>query len=193
MDHYRKISEKAGIRPDYTRTRVEGFKEMGKRELKKTTEYGMLNVKINSDGNVLNPMDRGKYDRIKTGLSKNGIKVIEARGDDLRYLRYGLNAEATYGNGYIMHIGEVPSASALFEEIIHSTQAKKYGEMVSNDMTELTAREVAANRMLLKHGVAYGFDDADFEDIRSNLKYWENRYRKETGYNYDDGKHNRQI
>lgn len=33
MDHYRKISEKAGIRTDYTRTRVEGFKEMTKRQM----------------------------------------------------------------------------------------------------------------------------------------------------------------
>ena len=33
MDHYRKISEGAGIKPDYTRTRVEGFKEMTKRQM----------------------------------------------------------------------------------------------------------------------------------------------------------------
>lgn len=33
MEHYRKISEKAGIQPDYTRTRVEGFKEMTKRQM----------------------------------------------------------------------------------------------------------------------------------------------------------------
>lgn len=42
MDHYRRISEGAGIKPDYTRTRVEGFKELGKRELKKLEKGAML-------------------------------------------------------------------------------------------------------------------------------------------------------
>lgn len=42
MDHYRKISEGAGIKPDYTRTRVEGFKELGKRELKKLANSDKL-------------------------------------------------------------------------------------------------------------------------------------------------------
>lgn len=35
MDHYRKISEKAGVKPDYTRTRVQGFKEMTKTQMAK--------------------------------------------------------------------------------------------------------------------------------------------------------------
>ena len=35
MEHYRKISEKTAIAPDYTRTRVEGFKEMTKSQMAK--------------------------------------------------------------------------------------------------------------------------------------------------------------
>lgn len=173
--------------------RVDGYKPMTKSELKKAENSGIINTKISADGRVVNPMDSTRYNKIKTGLSKNGIVVIEALGDDYRYLKDGLQAEAAYSNNYIMHIGEIPSASALFEEIIHSTQAKRYGELISNDMVELSAREVAANRMLLQHGKAYGFNKTDFADIKNNLEYWEKRYRKETGYGYDDGKHNRKI
>lgn len=194
MEKYKGISEKINVKQQYDRMRVDGFSAVKAADgLKTHSKRGKINTKIGADGEVLNPMDASRYRRIKDGLSKNGITVMEARGDDLRYLKYGISAEATYSNGYIMHIGSIPSASAMFEEIIHSTQAKKYGELMSNDMTELSAREVAANRMLLEHGAAYGFNEIDFEDIKNNLSYWERRYRKETGYNYDDGKHNRQI
>lgn len=38
MDRYKAISEKAGIGPDYTRTRVEGFKEMTKSQMAKVKD-----------------------------------------------------------------------------------------------------------------------------------------------------------
>lgn len=92
-----------------------------------------------------------------------------------------------------MHIGEIPSASALFEEIIHATQAKRYGEMQEYDLAELAAREVAANRKLLAHGGAYGFDETDFEDIRRNLDYWEKKYMEVMGVEYGKGRHHRDV
>lgn len=84
-------------------------------------------------------MPREKYVRMKHNLKNNGIIVMQAEGDDLRYLQ-AINAEASYGHGYILHIGEIPSASGMFEEIIHSTQAKIYGEFDSTDLIELYAR-----------------------------------------------------
>lgn len=191
---YGKISEAAGLIEKKEHMTVAGFRKVKTaEELKKPEKRGIINMKISVDGSVVNPMDAAVYQRMRNGLLKNGITVIEARGDDLRYLLKGIGAEATYSHGYIMHAGAIPSASAFFEEIIHATQARRYGEMEEYDSIELSAREVAANRMLLKNGRAYGFDKTDFSDIEGNLSYWEKRYKKETGYDYDEGKHNRSI
>lgn len=151
-----------------------------------------VNSKIKDGVTVVNPMDEAKYSRLKAGLEKRGIHVIQATGDDLKYLQI-LGAEASYGNGYIMHIGPIPSASGMYEEIIHSTQARIYGEFADSDPLELYAREIAANRMLLKNGKAYGFDETDFEDIERNLSGWENRFKKLLGVSYDESDYSREI
>lgn len=137
-------------------------------------------------------MSKEKYELMKSNLAKNGIVVMQATGDDLRYLKM-LGAEASYGHGYIMHIGEIPSASGMFEEIIQATQAKRYGEFTSSDLTELFAREIAANRKLLKHSRSYGFDDVDIEDISRNLKNWEEKFKRKVGVSYDESKYRREI
>lgn len=49
-----------------------------------------------------------------------------------------------------MHIGEIPSKGTLYEEMIHMAQARRYGELDSSDYVELYAREVKANRKLLR-------------------------------------------
>ena len=159
--------------------------------LTKDEKGGILNTKI-TNNRVENPMDVQKYRKMCAGLKKNGIEVFEAQGDDLRYLK-SLGAEASYGNGYIMHVGELPSASAMFEEVIHSTQARIYGEFQTDSSEELCAREIAANRMLIKHKNAYGFDETDIEDINRNLAYWEERFIKEVGCSYDESTYHREI
>ncbi len=152
----------------------------------------IINTKVIGD-TVLNPMNKERYIKMKDGLAKSGIKVIQAKDDDLRYLQHGLNAEASYGHGYIMHIGEIPSASAMFEETIHSTQAKIYGEFKDDDIVELCAREIAANRKLLKHKKAYGFTPKDEEEISKNLSLWEKNFRKVVGISYDKSSIKREI
>ena len=157
-----------------------------------TMNTKQINRKIKDGTTVVNPMDASKYQKLKANLEKQGIRVIQAEGDDLKYLQ-ALGAEASYGYGYIMHIGEIPSASGMFEEIIHSTQAKKYGEFLDSDPVELYAREVAANRMLLKNGTAYGFDEIDFEDIERNLANWEEKFKGLVGVSYDESNYSREI
>lgn len=180
--------------------KTENFADYKKKYLKavenseksSTINTKQINRKIKDGTTVVNPMDASKYQKIKANLEKKGIHVIQATGDDLKYLQ-AIGAEASYGNGYIMHIGEVPSASGLFEEIIHSTQARIYGEFVDSDPVELYAREVAANRMLLKNGAAYGFDEIDFEDIERNLANWEEKFKRLVGVSYDESEYSREI
>lgn len=186
---YAKLSEASGLPTRMERLQMAGFRPV--KTVDKSVKSGIINTKI-VNGSVANPMDEARYNIMRKGLLKNGIKTMEAHGDDLGYLK-AISAEASYGHGYIMHVGKIPSASAMFEEIIHSTQAKIYGEFQSDDIIELCAREVAANRRLLKNKTAYGFDATDIEDIERNLKYWEKRFEKEVGCLYDDSTHRREI
>lgn len=162
-----------------------------------TGKSGIINTKqatrkIKDGTTVVNPMDASKYAKLKSNLQKKGVTVMQAKDDDLAFMQV-FGAEATYTGGYIMHIGEVPSASALYEEIIHWTQAVKYGELTSTDPVELCAREVAANRKLLKNGYAYGFDDVDFEDIQRNLSIWESKFEELVGVTYDESDYRRDV
>lgn len=46
-------------------------------------------------------------------FKKNGVEIVQAEGDDLRFL-LARGAEASYWDGRITHVGEIPSASAMF-------------------------------------------------------------------------------
>ena len=133
---------------------------------------------------VVNPMSRYEYDIIRRRLEKNGIAIVRAEGEELKYFQ-ALGVEASYENGRIVRIGETPSRATLFEEIIHSTQAKKFGEINEIGTPERAAREIAANRMLLKHKKAYRLDNIDVEDTERNFRFWEAEFERLAGITYD--------
>ena len=185
--------DKYGLKRDYSRELVQ--EQVAKPPLTKSAKNGNINnttqTKIVS-GQSTSPMDETLYNKMKKGLEKNGIIVMEAKGDDLKFLN-ALGAEASYSNGYIMHIGKIPSASAMFEETIHAQQAKTYGELNTSMPTELYAREIAANRMLKRNHKAYGFTNDDLNEITANLTLWEKRFEKEVGVKYDESEYHRGI
>ena len=143
-----------------------------------------MNSKLDSEGNITTPMPEDQYRRMKEGLEKHGVEVVQAEGDDRRFL-IARGIEASYWDGRITHVGETPSASAMFEEIIHATQARIYGELRETNPVELAAREIAAQEKLLRNGKAYGFTADDYSDIRANRDYWAERFRRLTGKEYD--------
>ena len=151
------------------------------------------NRKITEQGQVLNPMPSEEYLKIKEALTAQGVKVIAATsGDDLAYMLW-MKAEGTYSNGWITHIGEIPSRGTLFEEIIHMTQARKYGELDSSDYVELYAREIEANRKLLTNSKVYKLDDLDIADIKRNLAAWEDAFKQKTGVSYDESDYRKNV
>ena len=165
----------------------------GRSSIMKINRNGL--TKISSDRvEVENPMSVERYNRMKKGLNKQGISVVSAiSGDDLKYMQW-MQAEAiAQSSNQIMHIGEIPSASAFFEEIIHVTQFRKYGDVVAGDYLERAAREVAANRKLLANQRAYGFDSVDIADIERNLSIWEEDFLQRAGVSYDEGTFNRDV
>lgn len=180
VDAYDKVCKGAGLQPQYNRMYV------GRASyLTNQPQRSIINTKLDSTGHIANPMDTNRYNSMNKGLSnKFGVSVFQAKGDDLRFLNT-MGAEAIYDGVQIMHRDPVPSASGLFEEVIHMHQAHLYGELSSNDMVELSAREIAAQDKLLKHGKAYGFTEDDYEDIRTNHEKWAAEFTQLTGKEYD--------
>ena len=197
------IKEKE-LTPDPSRVQAGGFDRSvsqkavwaNKKALQNTADGGIIKTrgltKLTENNKVVNPMDEAKYIRMKSGLEKIGCTVISAHGDDERFLIH-FEAEAISDSHGILHLGDIPSASAFFEEIIHFAQMRKYGDMQTDDMIERTAREVAANRKLLAHGTEYGFTQEDFEDIRNNLAFWEKDFIRKVGVSYDESDFDRGI
>lgn len=171
--------------------------EISEKPLKNNGESGIINkkttlTKINSKNEVVNPMNEQRYTKMKTNLEKKGCNVISAKGDDKRFL-LAFQAEAISDEFGIMHLGKTPSASAFFEEIIHFTQIQRYGAVGESDFVERAAREVAANRKLLRFGKLYGFTKEDFSDISHNLNFWEKDFLERTGMSYDENNIRREI
>ena len=72
-------------------------------------------------------------------------------------------------------------------------QAHKYGELDSTDYVELYAREIEANRKLLRCSQAYRLDELDVEDIKRNLQSWEYAFKKRMGVSYDESNYRKTI
>lgn len=132
-------------------------------------------------------MDEDKFNRIKINLKKNGITVIQDIDGD-KYLK-AMNAEAitlSDGSAVIFQSGRIPSASAVYEEVIHTTQIKNKGMILTAGDKESTIeylnREIEANEKLLSHKDAYGLTSKDIESVEENLKMY---YEAIKGVNFD--------
>lgn len=172
---YKEFSENVGIRAKTERLRVcEGLKTGAKSGI-------ILSKKAQF---TPPPMDSRRYIRMKNALEKQKIKVQEAQSDDLAFLEY-MGAEAMcIGTDMILHKGPVPSASAMFEELIHNYQNRQLGEADGGDYVERARREVEANRKLLRNAALYGFTEQDAADIKKNLDIWEKDYESRAGEKY---------
>lgn len=121
------------------------------------------------------PMDENRFNKMKSGLERNGILVIQDEDGDA-YLR-AMGAEAmtlSDGSAVIFQSGRVPSASAVFEETIHTAQIRKDGMIQSYDsgtesMREYLRREIEANEKLIEYKDEYGLTQKDVESVKENL------------------------
>jgi len=131
-------------------------------------------------------MDEKIFNKITKRLKKQGIEIIMDDEMD-RYLN-ARGAEAmTSNDGKYIYFkqGSTPTASAVFEELIHCTQIKKYGQLEQitvNGNKEYLRREIAAQEKMLRNAKAYGFTKNDIADTQNNIK----KYRKAwKDYRYD--------
>ena len=130
-------------------------------------------------------MDIKRFNKIMDGLKKQGIKII--RDDEMdRYLK-ARGAEAmTSNDGKFIYFlqNSIPTASAVFEELIHCAQIKKYGqleEINADGNKEYLKREIEAQEKMLRNAKAYGFTKNDISNIENNLQKYKKAW-EEKGY-----------
>lgn len=151
-------------------------KGRGKINLKNSSKKPYTKIKVDD----IPPMDEKRFKKMSSGLEKNGVAVIQDEEGD-RYLT-AMVAEAmtlSDGSAVIFQSGRTPSASAVFEEVIHTTQIRKRGTIDSYGDDESKAeqlyREIEAGEKMLKHQNAYGLTKEDVESIKENLDFYYNQ------------------
>ena len=135
---------------------------------------GIINTKRKAFTKVnvedIPPMDGRTFERIKANLERKGVKIIQDEDGDA-FLGY-MKAEAltlSDGTGIIFQSGRIPSASAVYEELIHVNQIRRGGMVDSSDKREYLRREIEANEKVLKNKKAYKLTELDVESIENNL------------------------
>ena len=204
-DRYQDFCKQTGLAAHNENTQVYGYDrsksmktvwaEKENSRLTNSADSGtMITTKLTDTGDVVNPMDEEKYHELKHNLEAEGISVISAAkgSDDEKFLK-AFGAEAISDDIGILHLGRIPSASAMYEEMIHCTQIKVYGSIANDDMIERSAREVAANRHLLANGDKFGFTEQDYAEIKTNTKKWEKDFEQRVGEAYDKANYKRDV
>lgn len=128
---YTSFSKAMDLPQQRQRVTIDGLENIGvgkwKIPVEKSSKSGIIKLrKLDSKNQVYNPMDKNKYNIMKSKLEQHSCPVIAAHGDDERFL-LAFGAEAISDEYGILHLGDIPSASAFFEEIIHHTQFKNMG------------------------------------------------------------------
>lgn len=147
-----------------------------------TISSGNLPTKHYTKVNVADipPMDKKKFTKMKDNLEKQGVAVIQDAEGDRFLARMGAEAlTLSDGSGVIFQSGRVPSASAMYEEVIHVSQIRKNGTVDSTggkqSTLEYLRREIEANEKLLKNQSAYKLTEKDIESVQENLEFYYKR------------------
>lgn len=168
MDRYDKVTEAAGLRTQYDRMRVAGFKHTSEKELKKAESSDTMNLKrrIVVSGAYIKPMPKYQVQRIAKAFSKNG-GVIQMDTETDRHLdEMGAQGSTLAADIILLHTK--PSRATVFEELIHSSQYKK--GMNDGTPMAMVRCEIEAKEKLLKYAKAYRLTEAEIRETKALLK-----------------------
>ena len=116
------------------------------------------------------PMDEALFLRIKAAFEKRG-GIIES-GDNIDRHLDSMGAEAaTFDESTIIIKRGIPTASTLFEELIHTAQYRK--GIVSTENKDVL--ELEAKRKLVRNQKAYKIPDHENEETLRQIAILENR------------------
>ncbi len=104
------------------------------------------------------PMDKIKFQRIKSIFEKNG-GVIDQSEEAQRFLEYR-GAEAATFNEKVILMKLNPSASDVFEELIHTAQYRA-GKIPDQTVLTILKAEIEAAEKLVKYSKQYGIPNSE--------------------------------
>ena len=108
---------------------------------------------------MLLSMNKHKFEKIKRNFEARG-GMIDSSPEIDRHLDYlGADAAALNENTIIIKHDVIPSASAMFEELIHTAQYKS-GRATGDNWIDM---EIEAKRKLIKYQKQYGITDIENE------------------------------
>lgn len=125
----------------------------------------------------MNPMDENRFNRIKAGCRRAGI-IIDQSEDAQRNLDF-FDVEAATLNEDTILLREKPSASAVFEELIHTTQYKK--KICDGSEINRIKCEIEAKKKLIKFKDAYGITNDEDAITRLQLEKYERKLKEGLG------------
>jgi len=129
-----------------------------------SAESGILNRDGIEDLRV--PMDEAKYQRIKSAFERNGCK-IESSDEYDKYLDWrGADAATLDAKTIVFRSGSPPTASELFEELIHAAQHRR-GIVSTDNVLQL---EMAAKEKLISYQRNYDIPDMENEQTIMHLE-----------------------
>lgn len=163
--------------------KVSGIREKYLQNSKNDDKINLKKPYLKIKTEEISSMNRERFLKIKNNLQSRGISIIQDKDGDA--FLTAMNAEAmtlSDGSAIIFKSGTIPSASAMFEEIIHVTQIKNNGALITygtEDATkEYLRREIEANEKVLRYAKAYGLTDKDIESTSRNLENYNKQWNE---------------
>jgi len=128
-----------------------------------------------NDGHI--PMDAKQFARIKIAFEKNG-GIIDSSPELDRHLdSRGSEAAAFSEDTIIVKSGQIPSASAMFEELIHTTQYKS-GRATGSNWIQM---EIEAKEKLVRYQKQYKIPNIENERTLRQIEQLKKLSKKEGG------------
>ncbi|MBI1925668.1 hypothetical protein HYR99_15615 [Candidatus Poribacteria bacterium] len=112
------------------------------------------------------PMDRQQFQRIKTAFERHGGSIIQDESAQ-EYLDFA-GAEAATLDSQTILLRPQPTASQVFEELIHTSQMKR-GKITSQKATRINA-EIEAAEKLLRNQRAYQLSAIEIQQTAKRLE-----------------------
>ena len=111
-------------------------------------------------------MDKEKFLKIKKRFEMNGGIIDSSVELDRLLDLLGAEATAIDKNTIIIRYNKIPSASAVFEEFIHTAQYRN-GKITGNNRIDM---EIEAKRKLIKYQKQYEIPDNENEATKIHIK-----------------------
>ena len=119
--------------------------------------------KVGSDMAI--PMDENKFNKIKSSFTINGGVIDSSPDIDNHLNRLDADAGTLNANTIIIRHNAVPTASAMFEELIHTAQYRS-GKATGDNWIDM---EIEAKRKLIKYQKQYEIPDSENETTKKQL------------------------